>query len=161
MKLVDRNNELLTVVSQIKLEKTDTVYNITVDDFHTYHVGEFGTWVHNTCAANALNGYIGKKLTYGSNVITIDKEGMQHILERHHPKYFVGDTTTVQTYFDKNMTVDDIQNAITAVLGQNAAKLRAGQVTGQLTGVYNGKSYTVGLRNDRGLARVGQFFPNP
>lgn len=50
MKLVNRNNELLTVVNQIKLEKTDTVYNITVDEFHTYHVGEFGTWVHNLCS---------------------------------------------------------------------------------------------------------------
>ncbi|SUD89732.1 polymorphic toxin-type HINT domain-containing protein [Psychrobacter phenylpyruvicus] len=49
MKLVDRNNEILTVVSQTKLDKTDTVYNFEVDEFHTYHIGEFGVWVHNAC----------------------------------------------------------------------------------------------------------------
>lgn len=27
----------------------ETVYNIEVEDFHTYHVGAAGIWVHNTC----------------------------------------------------------------------------------------------------------------
>jgi hypothetical protein len=26
-----------------------TVYNMEVDEFHTYYVGKFGAWVHNTC----------------------------------------------------------------------------------------------------------------
>ncbi|MGR2922985.1 hypothetical protein FY049_21045, partial [Acinetobacter sp. 1125_18A] len=47
MQLLDRNNEVLTVVSQEKLSHIDTVYNIEVDQYHTYHVGEFGIWVHN------------------------------------------------------------------------------------------------------------------
>lgn len=33
----------------VTLFKT-TVYNIEVEDFHTYFVGELGVWVHNTCA---------------------------------------------------------------------------------------------------------------
>lgn len=49
MKLVDRNNNILTVVSQTKLDKTDTVYNFEVDELHIYHIGEFGVWVHNSC----------------------------------------------------------------------------------------------------------------
>lgn len=49
MKLVDRNNNILTVVSQTKLDKTNTVYNFEVDEFHTYHISEFGVWVHNSC----------------------------------------------------------------------------------------------------------------
>ena len=48
MTLVNRDNQaILTVVSQSKLNKTDTVYNFEVAEFHTYHIGEFGTWVHN------------------------------------------------------------------------------------------------------------------
>lgn len=50
MTLVNRDDQaILTVISQTKLDKTDTVYNFTVDEFHTYHIGKFGTWVHNDC----------------------------------------------------------------------------------------------------------------
>lgn len=49
MTLVNRDNQALTVVSLTKLDKTATVYNFEVEDFHTYHIGEFGTWVHNIC----------------------------------------------------------------------------------------------------------------
>lgn len=53
MKLVDRNNEELTVVSQVLVpNKLEMVYNIEVDGFHTYHVGRFGTWVHNANCCN-------------------------------------------------------------------------------------------------------------
>lgn len=50
MTLVNRDNQaVLTVISQTKLNRTDTVYNFEVAEFHTYHIGEFGTWVHNAC----------------------------------------------------------------------------------------------------------------
>ena len=34
--------------------KRCTVYNLEVEDFHTYFVGEHGIWVHNTCKNAAL-----------------------------------------------------------------------------------------------------------
>ncbi|MCS4300150.1 MULTISPECIES: DUF637 domain-containing protein [Acinetobacter] len=46
--LFDRNNQDLVVISQSLLAQVDTVYNIQVDDFHTYHVGKLGVWVHNS-----------------------------------------------------------------------------------------------------------------
>lgn len=50
MTLVNRNDEaVLTVIGQTKLDKMDTVYNFEVEEFHTYHIGTFGTWVHNAC----------------------------------------------------------------------------------------------------------------
>ncbi len=55
MQVVDRNNNPLTVVSQSKLNKTNTVYNFTVDEFHTYHIGEFGVWVHNDCLLDKVD----------------------------------------------------------------------------------------------------------
>lgn len=48
MKLLDRNGSAsLKVVSQNVLDRYATVYNIMVDDHHTYHIGELGVWVHN------------------------------------------------------------------------------------------------------------------
>ena len=58
MILLDRNNQEVEVLSQYLLPNhTDTVYNIEVDDFHTYHVGRLGVWVHNAdCCGRGLTG---------------------------------------------------------------------------------------------------------
>lgn len=40
-------------VDSIELEeKQVTVYNMTVDGFHTYFVSDLGIWVHNTSCKN-------------------------------------------------------------------------------------------------------------
>lgn len=70
MKLVDRNNKILRVVSQTKLEIIDTVYNFTVDEYHTYHVGKFGTWVHNECSL-----YIKNIRSYVTKTGRLHKDG--------------------------------------------------------------------------------------
>lgn len=62
-KLLDISGKTL-VIDDITIEVTEeptTVYNFQVEDFHTYHVGENGVFVHNTCtkeqlAENAKNG---------------------------------------------------------------------------------------------------------
>ena len=38
---------------------TTTVYNLEVDEFHTYFVGESGAWVHNDCPEDVANGTAG------------------------------------------------------------------------------------------------------
>lgn len=49
MTLVNRDEQaVLKVISQTKLNKTDTVYNFEVAEFHTYYIGKFGVWVHNS-----------------------------------------------------------------------------------------------------------------
>ncbi|WLP95289.1 polymorphic toxin-type HINT domain-containing protein [Psychrobacter sp. M13] len=48
MKLLDKNGKATaTIISQTALDKNETVYNFEVQDFHTYHIGEIGLWVHN------------------------------------------------------------------------------------------------------------------
>lgn len=48
MTLLDQHgNPNITIISQTKLDHTETVYNFEVQDFHTYHIGEYGVWVHN------------------------------------------------------------------------------------------------------------------
>ena len=47
---------LLKVKSQTKLERWETVYNFEVEDYVTYHIGEFGVWVHNQCCEKLVPG---------------------------------------------------------------------------------------------------------
>nr|WP_280528951.1 polymorphic toxin-type HINT domain-containing protein [Chromobacterium violaceum] len=47
MVLVDHAGQPLVVVSQEREGELDTVFNIQVAEFQTYHVGELGVWVHN------------------------------------------------------------------------------------------------------------------
>lgn len=60
MILLDRNNQEVEVLSQYLIPNhTDTVYNIEVDDFHTYHVGRLGVWVHNAdCCENHITSIV-------------------------------------------------------------------------------------------------------
>ena len=56
MTLLDKHgNPNITIVSQSKLDHTDTVYNFEVQDFHTYHVGRLGVWVHNDGCCDLSN----------------------------------------------------------------------------------------------------------
>ncbi|ANB92140.1 hypothetical protein MOVS_09330 [Moraxella ovis] len=57
MTLLDKHGlPNVTIISQTKLDHTDTVYNFEVQDFHTYHIGEYGVWVHNAdcCEVNQV-----------------------------------------------------------------------------------------------------------
>jgi hypothetical protein len=47
--LVDCEDRPLAVESLVQEGVFETVYNIEVEAFHTYHVGAAGIWVHNTC----------------------------------------------------------------------------------------------------------------
>ena len=50
--LLDPNKNIL-LVENFDVELTEEpvkVYNFEVDEFHTYHVGEIGVWVHNANA---------------------------------------------------------------------------------------------------------------
>jgi filamentous hemagglutinin len=52
--LVDGQNQTLRITHAELTDETATVYNIEVEDYHTYHVGEIGVWVHN---ANCCSVY--------------------------------------------------------------------------------------------------------
>lgn len=81
MTLIDRDNEaVLSVISQTKIDKTETVYNFEVEEFHTYHIGEFGVWVHNAdCIENFTRQNAGTIKIIDDN----PKRGLLHILQRH------------------------------------------------------------------------------
>ena len=91
----------------------------------------------------------------GVNII-LDKKGMQHILERHHLKFWKGQVKKKQSFFPKNMTTPEIKSLVSQVLKQNSGKIAkiGSNGIGNITGVVNGVKYQLGL--NRG--RVVQFF---
>ncbi len=106
---------------------------------------------------NELKNFQGKDFHFGNETFKLDKSGMKHILERHHPEFWDGSIKNTQSFFNKDMSVNEITNAIESVMKQNRETLvtkgsiRMYQVEGQ----YNGVTYTLGLNN----GRVGQFYP--
>ncbi|OPH47371.1 hypothetical protein BC351_40160 [Paenibacillus ferrarius] len=106
---------------------------------------------------NALSNFSSTTMTFGNNKFLLDKSGMTHILERHHPSYWDGSVKSSQTFFNENLSIDDISNGIQSVMNQNRQTLINRGSTGmyQITGSFNGTEYILGLNN----GRVGQFYP--
>ena len=49
MILLDEHGQDVRIHSAHASDRVETVYNISVDESHTYFVGGFGVWVHNAC----------------------------------------------------------------------------------------------------------------
>lgn len=94
---------------------------------------------------------------FGSDTFLLDKSGMKHILERHHPNFWDGSVKKTQSFLNKNMSIDDVSDAVHEVMKQNRDTLINKGTTGmyQITGTVDGIDYVVGLKN----GRVGQFYP--
>ncbi|WP_186438587.1 EndoU domain-containing protein, partial [Bacillus paralicheniformis] len=109
---------------------------------------------------NALSNFKSRKMTFGNRRFLLDKKGMKHILERHHPKYWDGSVKATQSFFKKDLSTEDIANAIESILKQNRGVLTEKDFRGttgkqQITGTYNGVKYVVGFKK----GRIGQFYP--
>ncbi len=136
------------------------MYNLSVADLHTYYVlaGQTPVLVHNSGGClPALRGWSSERFQFGNQSFLLDKKGMEHILTRHHPKYWDGSVKKTQSFFDSSMSVDDVQGAIGQVMRQNRDTLiqRGSQGMYQIRGNVNGVDYVLGM--NRG--RVGQFYP--
>ncbi|MFV0460785.1 MAG: Hint domain-containing protein [Actinomycetales bacterium] len=130
-------------------------YNLAVQGIHTYHVGDHAILVHNTCLT-ALRGWSSSRFQFGNAQFQLDKSGMSHILQRHHPSYWDGSAKASQTFFDESMSIADVESAIGVVARGNRSELiRIGAGTGQVQGSVNGVNYVLGV--SRG--RIGQFYP--
>lgn len=105
---------------------------------------------------NALSNFQSREMTFGNQQFLLDKKGMKHILERHHPEYWNGTVKKSQTFLDKNLSVDDVANIIQSVMKQNRDTLINRGTTGsyQISGTVNGIEYVVGLNK----GRIGQLY---
>ncbi|MFH8724276.1 RHS repeat-associated core domain-containing protein [Streptomyces termitum] len=139
-------------------------HDLTVEGVHAYYVfaGESPLLVHNAnCGiGGALKGWKSQSFTFGDNSFLLPKSGFKHILENHHPAFLRGNVTD-KTFFEKGMSIDDVQNAISSVMRQNQRKLRSDEYAqgkwDKISGEYQGRTYVLGFGN----GEIGQFYPVP
>ncbi|WP_308401672.1 DUF6531 domain-containing protein [Streptomyces roseoverticillatus] len=106
----------------------------------------------------ALRGWRNQKFRIGPHDVQLDKAGMKHFLERHHPDYRRGKDKATQTNFDSSMTVEQLRDVVREVLKQNRDEVVRRGVRGmyQVEGEVNGVTYTLGMNK----GRVGQLYPH-
>lgn len=105
---------------------------------------------------NALRSFSTLTFRAGSNVVRLDKSGMKHILERHHPQYWNGTSKSAQTFFNPKMSVSDVRNVVHGALKNHSSSIRKlGSRTGTYIGSYSGVNYKLVISN----GRVVQFYP--
>ena len=105
---------------------------------------------------NELKTFQSKVWTIGNQKILLDKSGLKHILERHHPAFWAGKTKPTQTFLSLKTSVKDIEYTIQEVISQNRDKIS--NMTSlhkfQIEGVIDGITYVVGFTK----GRIGQFY---
>ncbi|CAI6231045.1 hypothetical protein NRS6128_02705 [Bacillus subtilis] len=72
---------------------------------------------------NELKTFQSRKYIFGGQSFLIDKRGMKHILERHHPNLWDGSIKSQQSFLNKEMTVNDVADAIESIMKQNREEL--------------------------------------
>ncbi|EHR52036.1 Protein of unknown function (DUF1557) [Saccharomonospora marina XMU15] len=130
-------------------------YNLSIEGIHTYHIGQNDILIHNDCLT-ALRDWSSRRYHFGNVQFQLDKSGLSHILQRHHPSYWDGTTKARQTFFDDSMSIADVENAIGAVARQNRDQLiNIGAGTRQVQGTVDGIDYVLGVSG----GRIRQFYP--
>jgi hypothetical protein len=106
---------------------------------------------------NATKDFLGAKYRFGNVDLLLDKKGLQHVLKRHHPKYWDGSIKKAQSFFKPGMTIGQIEGSIMSVLKQNRKRIISKGNMGmyQIEGVVDGVTYKLGINN----GRIGQFYP--
>ncbi|WP_155988634.1 S8 family serine peptidase [Paenibacillus massiliensis] len=98
------NEEKYIVIDQIEVEATEaTVYNFTVEDFHTYYVTNLGIWTHNT----ACNLDVYKKVLKGS--VPAEKTITRLTTTKGQPSTILGAELTAAGVAKPNISNDDIR----------------------------------------------------
>jgi hypothetical protein len=106
---------------------------------------------------NCLKNFSEQTYHFGSETFKLEEERMQHFLERHHPNFWDGKEKQKQTFFEPKMSINDIAEALEAVLQQNQETLikKGSQSIYQIKGNHNGVEYVLGVN----IGRIGQFYP--
>ncbi len=108
---------------------------------------------------NALRNWTSQRFQFGNQQFLLDRGDFGHILSRHMPDLWDGSVKLEQTFFDPDMSTNDIQDAITSVMKENRDSLidRGSNAIYQIKGLYDGREYLLGINN----GHVAQFFPLP
>ncbi|GAK40673.1 polymorphic toxin-type HINT domain-containing protein [Paenibacillus urinalis] len=79
----DGNTLKIDSIELLHKHKQVTVYNMTVDEFHTYFVSDLGIWVHNSNCEWTAHGYkhfASKNMTWKDTVISTKSGPAKYVL---------------------------------------------------------------------------------
>lgn len=106
---------------------------------------------------NALASF--KTATYktGSHTFKLTKTDMKHMLERHHPQYWDGTVKKTQTFYNPNLSVNDVKNVAMTIAKSNSKTLakKGTNSTFQVEGSVGGVKYILGISK----GHVKQLYP--
>lgn len=106
---------------------------------------------------NALANY--KTLSYktGSHTFKLTKTDMKHMLERHHPKYWDGSVKKDQTFYNPDLSVNDVKNIAHTIAKNKKSTLSKKETnsTFQVEGKVNGVEYVMGITK----GHIKQLYP--
>ncbi|MFE0508095.1 hypothetical protein ACWF7H_19305 [Peribacillus butanolivorans] len=106
---------------------------------------------------NALAKYSTGTYKTGSHTFKLTKTDMKHMLTRHHPKYWDGSVKANQTYYNPDLSVNDVKKIALNIAKQNKTTLSKKGTTStfQVTGTVDGVKYVLGITK----GHIKQLYP--
>ncbi|MEK4967605.1 hypothetical protein MKX29_08015 [Cytobacillus sp. FSL R7-0696] len=85
------------------------------------------------------------------------KTDMKHMLERHHPKYWDGSVKKDQTFYNPDLSVNDVKNIAHTIAKNKKSTLskKGTNSTFQVEGKVNGVEYVMGITK----GHIKQLYP--
>ena len=105
----------------------------------------------------ALKDFQSKRFSVDQRIFLLAKEDLKHMLERHHPRFWEGSLKRNQSFYPKNISVDELMDVIDQGIKHNRDKLatlvtRGGQIEVKIGDIL----WTIGV--NRG-GHIRQLFP--
>ncbi|MFJ7746944.1 hypothetical protein [Peribacillus sp. NPDC097295] len=106
---------------------------------------------------NALAKFTTGTFKTGSHTFKLTKTDMKHMLTRHHPKYWDGTVKASQTFYNPNLSVNDVKKIALTIAKQNSSTLskKGTNATFQVEGTVNGIKYVMGITK----GHIKQLYP--
>jgi RHS repeat-associated protein len=109
--------------------------------------------------ARALGDFRNRIFRVGDELILLTRERMDHILRRHASQFWDGSEKAVQSFFQKGMGAQEVEEAIEQTLNANRERIIEQGTRGmsQISHTIDGVEHVLGFNN----GHVGQFYPRP
>lgn len=110
-----------------------------------------------SAVTNALKNFTTATYKSGSHTFKLTKTDMKHMLERHHPKYWNGTAKSTQTFYNPNLSVNQVKDIAISIAKQNSKTLssKGTNSTFQVEGKVNGVKYVLGIQK----GHIHQLYP--
>ena len=93
------------------------------------YVIQFGSKIYNavssSVAQNALKNFKTSSYITGNSKFLLTKSDMEHMLVRHHPKFWTGTVKNKQTFFNPNLSISDVNNIALNIAKQNRSIIKS------------------------------------